>query len=156
MAKRESSSEKASRSSHDYLIVVQALSQEIRKGLVDLYDYNFFDEEFCGACAVASWLLVERARACGIRLRLVVGPEHSWCEFEDGTVVDPTYSQYALETPIWIGCRSKYHTDDDPSYDVGIKFDDEAHEVLSDWPEEQNPLSAVNAPVLECWLESLS
>jgi len=135
------------------------LAHEVRAALVEL-DGNI-DENFSGACALAAWLLVERARQRGIELKFVTSFHHAWCELGDGTVVDPTYSQFDEENDVWIGEATAMHKaterycSDEDAEDV-LRYNEAAWEFLAKWPNEQNPLHAQNRPRLEGWLNNVS
>lgn len=140
--------------------LLNALAHEVREDLVILYDYAFFDEVFCGACAIASWLLREKAREHGIELILAAHSEHCWLETPEGTVVDPTFSQFAWELgensgyDVLIGTRTEAH-DPDTTWvkNDWVRRDREAEKFLYRWDPMQSPVSPNNKPILSKYLE---
>ena len=131
----------------------------------DYGNYRFFSEDFCGACSVASYMLKRAAKTLHkIRLNLVTGGCHTWCETRDGTVIDITYSQFDSEFPIWIGERREEHNYNDnfDEYDCDyvskaeIVFNSEAEAAISRWIYTQNPFSGYHLDTIQDWLRGLT
>ena len=137
------------------------LAEEIRNDLLTLFagdldddNWRFFDEQFSGACAIVSWLLIERAREHGIELFLMGTRNHCWTETAYGTVVDPTFAQFATpgdDTETYIGEHRQliheFHGEKREPY-CGRALKKE----LRMWPIEQSPFSELNEPILREYL----
>jgi hypothetical protein len=152
----------------EYKIV--SLAKKVREDLVDIYRgqphtnnyqdmylldsgfWRFFDEDFGGACGVASYMLSLAARKDNIPLILTGHARHCFCKTPDGTIVDPTYSQYSPREPIYVGRAKSYHmaTDDYPIVE-GTRVKD----LLKRYPKIQNPFSDYHRKPIQRWLNSL-
>lgn len=157
---------------------LRRLALKVRKDLVRLYppvrwdrknrglfslengngDYRFFDEEFTGACGVASYMLQLLARRHDIELQLTGTDYHFWCQLPAqrhdsgfGRVVDATFSQFDEEVPVYIGkpLEEPHETFEE------IAFGGDAKTLLRKYPDVQNPFSKYHAPVIQKWLRSL-
>lgn len=167
---------------------VKALAKQVRADLLEMYPpsrsmtnsfmmsvgngwFRFFDEDFCGACAVASYMLYEAARLRGIQLEYVGVMDHFWCEL-NGKVIDPTYSQFDSDKPIYIGKPKGYHKPvmmDFPDKILrrkkgrlevqgtvskeGVYKGDLALWAVRMFPDIQNPLSKYHRPKIKKWVE---
>jgi len=146
------------------------LAIRVRKDLIRLYppvrwdrknrnlfslldgNYRFFDDDFTGACGVASYMLQLLARRYDVELELTGTDHHFWCHVPSlGRVVDATFSQFDEEVPVYIGkpLEEPHETFEE------IAFGGEAKTLLRKYPDVQNPFSKYHAPVIQKWLRSL-
>jgi len=164
---------------------VRDLAFKVREDLLDLYPptytrgkhgdmfrlisgkWRFFDEDYTGACGVASYMLLLLARKKGISLDLVGHAHHVWCQMQtDRLVVDPTYGQFNDDSlPVYLG-EPKAKAHEPPCGQLrarkardgfleGIYVGDEAKVLVKKFPDTQNPFSKYHAPVIQKWLGSL-
>ena len=153
----------------DSAVLLKRLANRVRKDLVRLYppvvwdrknrdlfplligDYRFFNEDFAGACGVASYMLQLLARRHDIELELTGTDCHFWCQVPAlGRVVDATFSQFDEEVPVYIGKPLEQ-----PHETFEIAFGGQAKALLRKYPDVQNPFSKYHAPVIQKWLRSL-
>ena len=124
--------------------------------------YRFFDEDFCGACGVAAYMLVLLARRKSVDLDLTGHANHFWCQ-HGPYVVDPTYSQYNHRIPVYVGLPTEYHIprqDEIWSRDgkmciSGVYQGPGAKTLAKKFPTVQNPFGKYHTPVIQKWLRMM-
>lgn len=128
--------------------------------------WRFFDEDFTGACGVASYMLLLLARREGIALDLSGHAYHIWCQTldENRLVVDPTFGQFNDNNcPVYLGVgNKKAHTPPGGQYKArtggyieGLYAGDKARVLIKKYPDTQNPFSKYHSPVIQKWLGGL-
>lgn len=144
-------------------LVIYSFAKKVRKDLLNLYPEEetysymngvytnrFFDHDYCGACAVASYFLQQGIKKKhNITVDLVSNTAHAFCSIGD-YVFDPTYSQYISNKPIYVGPGTKqYHF---TNYFMGAE---ETKEYWARWDEEQNPFSDFHQSKFHSWIKTI-
>lgn len=152
--------------------LLKTLAEKVRQDMLEVYpvvwsrqDWNlfdlegggfrFFDDDFTGGCAVASYMLQLLARRHGMELVLAAHTNHVWCRTCTDTVhvVDPTFSQFSEKKPILVSHVPTHHHE--PPDDDGVLLGEAAKTKIQMYPIVQNPFSRYHAPRIQKWLRTL-
>lgn len=114
--------------------------------------YRFFDENYCGACGVASYMMTLLAKQQNINLELVGHNFHIWCKWNK-FVVDITFGQFDNRKPIYIGKDNCYPYNFVEQHEIVSNL--EVRYLLRRYPRVQNPFSNYHNKKIQNWISSI-
>lgn len=127
---------------------IRSLARRVRRSCREMFYYEVKPRssggsyDMMGSCALCSYMLKELAARHDIDLNLKVSYVHCWLEYQEGIVVDPTYCQYNINIPVYIGKPTKRH---DAAYPDT--------RTLMEWDYSQNPFYPDNLHKIQAWVK---